>query len=87
MIRRPWLPEELKPYPVARAALGVVLSRPRENPEDRLTYEGLHDEKILKAIEQSRKQGHDPVDVVDTYLRASGIGRYASRVPCKGSLF
>ena len=69
-MKRLWLPEELKPYQVARLALGVIVYLPKTDPENPLGYELLYDEKILKAIEQSRKWGEDPVDVVVTYLLA-----------------
>ena len=54
----------------------MVLSRPREKPEDPRTYEALYDEKILRAIEKSRERGLDPVDQVDTYLLAGSKVEY-----------
>ena len=65
-----WLPEELKPYQVARLALGVIVYRPKTDPENPDHYQSLYDEKVLKAIEQSRELGWNPVDDVDTYLLA-----------------
>ena len=71
MIKRVWLPKELKPYQVARTALGVVPeNRPKEHLEDPRTYEALYEQKILRAVKKSQEVGEDPVDVVDTYLLA-----------------
>ena len=69
-MERTWLLEELKRYPEARAALGVVVDRQKSNPEDPDHYRALYLKKVLKAVRKSLEYGEDPVDMVDMYLLA-----------------
>ena len=69
-MERAWLLEELKPHPAARNALGVIVDRPKSNPESPLGYELLYREKVLRAIQKSLEYGEDLLDVVDALLLA-----------------
>jgi hypothetical protein len=46
IVERAWLLEDLKPWPVARKGLGLVLSLPEEDPLK--SYDLLYQEKVLK---------------------------------------
>ena len=52
-MERTWLPEELKPYEAARKALGVLLNRPKNNPEDPQVYRLLYREKVKELVRKS----------------------------------
>ena len=67
-MERAWLLEDLKPWPVARKALGLVLSLPRENPLK--WYSVLYRGKVLQVLENALKNREDWLEEVDTYLLA-----------------
>jgi hypothetical protein len=67
-MERAWLLEDLKPWPVARKALGLVLSLPEENPLK--WYNLLYREKVLKLLQNALKSREDWREVVETYLLA-----------------
>ena len=67
-MERAWLLEDLKPWPVARKALGLVLSLPRENPLK--WYSLLYRGKVLQVLENALKNREDWLEEVDTYLLA-----------------
>jgi hypothetical protein len=65
-MERAWLLEDLKPWSVARNALGLVLSLPGENPLK--WYDGLHKRKVLKLLEKALKEKEDLEEVLETYF-------------------
>ena len=67
-MERAWLLEDLKPWPVARKALGLVLSQPRENPLK--WYDSLYRKKFLQILENALKNREDWLEELDTYLLA-----------------
>jgi len=63
---RAWLPEELKGYPVARKALGVVLRGPGANPlED---YRWLYRDKVRALLEKALESKEPVLEELETYL-------------------
>jgi len=67
-MERAWLLEDLKEWSVARKALGLVLSLPRENPLK--WYNLLYRKKVLQVLENALKNREDWLEEVDTYLLA-----------------
>lgn len=69
-MERAWLLEDLKPWPVARKALGLVLSLPRENPLDPVAFRVLYREKVLKLLEKALVDREPYLEEADTFLNA-----------------
>jgi hypothetical protein len=78
-MERAWLLEDLKPWPVARKALGLVLSQPRESPLK--WYDNLYRRKVLGLLENALKNREDWLEEVETYLLAGA--RLEAMLPAK----
>ena len=55
MIKKPWLPKELRPFRTARALLGVQIDPYRLGLDK---YPHRHDEKMLRMISNSKNPPH-----------------------------
>lgn len=73
-MKRAWLLDELKLYPVARKALGVILSRAKEDPLKQ--YSTLYRGEVLAILENALKDREDYLEEVDTYLYAKARLEY-----------
>ena len=78
-MERAWLLEDLKEWSVARKALGLVLSLPRENPLK--WYNLLYRKKVLQVLENALKNREPYLEDVDTYLFAGA--RLENMLPAK----
>jgi len=66
-----WLPEELKGYPVARKALGVVLRGPGAKPVE--DYRWLYRDKVRALLEKAQESREPYLEELETYLGKQAV--------------